>query len=287
MSNLFALLLIGFVALLVLGALCHSPQHHEPPTNEHRPHNKNVKPAHRSAPRSRPSAASFAPRPKPNPHLLDARKALHAFDFILKSFGRQPPWSGPKQLADYVHDLAVMLDHGDLQTASLELIAPDHAVLFRHRIEFRTADRPAGVDAAGGIELPLIPAHKIATHRILVAPVRRLAEYAHRLRCRWTNAEHLPDRPGSRFTSEHTRRTNADRMTGQVFVSNDARHTATIVTVSPGRDYAFARHAAFPVDVYLHRAQCDQPLTFEPGARVSFVVIQTPHGLQGRNIRPA
>ena len=67
---------------------------------------------------------------------LDAAKAIHAFDFILKSFAQTPPWSATGQRDDYAHDLAVMLRHRDLQHASLELLGADERILYRHRIEF-------------------------------------------------------------------------------------------------------------------------------------------------------
>lgn len=221
-------------------------------------------------------------------HRLDAQKTIHAFDFILRSLGRATPWqSTQKKMDDYSHDLAVMLEHGDLNTASLELLAADRSVVYRHEIRFGSANGQRSVDAAQGIELPLLPPDRIADHRLLVSPVRQIAQYRHRLRLSWSDADRLPERSGSRFASEHTRRVNRDRMTGQVFVTDEARRTATVINVSAAGDYAFARDPALPLDVYLHKAQCDLPVEFRPGMKVSFIPIQVPRGLQGRNIRLA
>ena len=224
-------------------------------------------------------------KPASTGHCLDAQKTIRAFDFILKSFGQRPAWSTPEKMDDYIHDLSVMLDEGDLQAASLELVGVNRTVLYRHRIAFRRAEGRNVVDTARGVELPVIPADRIARYRMLISPVSRLAVYRHRLRCGWENAERLADRPGSRFASEHTQRVNGGRMTGQVFVSEEARRTARIITVSPAGDYAFARDPAFPVDVYLHRSQCDGPMVFQVSTQVSFIAIQSPRGIQGRSIR--
>ena len=219
--------------------------------------------------------------------LLDARKTVATFDFILRSLARQPAWTTPRQRENYEHDLAVMLKHGDLQIASLELLAADRTVLYRHRIQYQHAIDLRGKDAAQGIELPLLPPARIAEHRMTVSPVRQIATYRNELHLSWGDADKLQDRSGSQFASEHTRHVNRDRMTGQVFVSNEARRVATVITVSAAEDYAFARDPAFPADVYLHKAYCETRTEFRSGMRVSFIAIQTPRGIQGRNIRAA
>jgi|GEM_PF-830927 cold shock CspA family protein len=230
-------------------------------------------------------------RPKgkkqPTGHHLDAQKTIAAFDFILKSIGRDTPWQSPRKRDDYIHDLAVMLDHDDLKTASLELVGADRSVVYRHEVRFGLANGRRSVDAAQGIELPLLPPERIANYRLLVWPARQIAQYRHQLRLSWRDAEKLPERSGSRFASEHTRRVNRDRMTGQVFVSDEARRTGVVINVSAAGDYAFARDPALPLDVFLHRAQCDKPMEFRPGMKVSFIPIQVPRGVQARNIRPA
>lgn len=230
------------------------------------------------------------PSSEPNPHrahILDAKKTLRVFEFILKSFDQAPLWRTPTQRADYVHDLALMLDEEDICSASLELLGADRTVLFRHTVQFLGTQEPARPDAAQGIELPILAADRIAGYRILVAPASRIDEYQHRLRRRWTSAQRLAERTGSRFSSEHTRHINAHRMAGEFFIADDARRTATIFHVSPAGDYAFASDPAFPVRIYLHKAFCETPFSFLPGVRISFVPIQTPRGIQARCARPA
>ena len=216
---------------------------------------------------------------------LDATKTVQAFDFILKSFGRTPPWTTAAQRDDHVHDLTVMLRHGDLERASLELVGADDTVIYRHRIEFGRNGGSGSVDADGGIELPLLARHQIARHRILVSPAARLDDYRPELRNGWGRAPTLNQRTGSCFASDHTRRVNAGRMNGEVFVADEARHTVTVLNVAVDGQYAFGRSAALAADVFLHRGQCAEAVTFQPGQRLSCVVIQTPRGLQGRNIR--
>jgi len=218
---------------------------------------------------------------------LNAKKAIRSFDFILRSLGQTAPWQSAKEKEDYIHDLTVMLAEGDLQTACLELLDADQSVLYRHEVHFGSADRQRRVDGAQGVELPLISPERIAGHRLLLSPVRRLADYRHELRRRWSYTRQLPEHPGSRFLSEHTQRIHGGRATGRVFVSDEARCTARVVHVSPAGDYAFATHPDLPLQVFLHKAYCEEPVEFAPGMKVSFIPIQTPRGLQGRNIRTA
>lgn len=218
-------------------------------------------------------------------HELDARKTVRAFDFILKSLGQTPPWSTPAQRDAYAHDLTVMLQHGDLVRASLELLGADDTVVYRHRIRFGGNGGPASVDPAQGIELPLLAPGQVARHRILIGPAAHTDKYRSELRMNWTAAEPLQDRAGDRFQSEHTRQANAGRMTGEVFVADEARQAVTVLNVAAGGQFAFGRSPALAADVFLHRGQCQQALTFESGQRLSCIVIQTPRGLQGRSIR--
>jgi hypothetical protein len=203
---------------------------------------------------------------------LDAAKTVHAFDFILKSFGQTPSWATAAGRDDYVHDLAVMLRHGDLARASLELLGADNTVIYRHRIEFGKNGGPGSVDAARGIELPLLAPGQVASHRILVGPAARTETYRHELRRNWSAAQRLEERAGSRFRSDHTRRVNAGRMTGEVFVADEARQTVTVMHVAAGGEYAFGRAPELATSVFLHRGQCDEPLTFQAGQRLSCVV---------------
>ena len=216
---------------------------------------------------------------------LDATKTVRAFDFILKSLGQTPPWSTAAERDAYAHDLTVMLQHGDLVRASLELLGADDTVVYRHRIRFGGDGGPATVDPAHGIELPLLAPGQIARHRILIGPAAHIDTYRRELRMNWTAAEPLKDRAGGRFQSEHTRQANAGRMSGEVFVADEARQTVTVLNVAAGGQFAFGRSPALAADVFLHRGQCAAPLAFQSGQRLSCVVIQTPRGLQGRNIR--
>lgn len=279
-----ATVLLIVVAIALLAALVASgaarPATEQAPTRKNPPH---------SSPRKASVSGNGNARPRhpdPTPHQLDAEKTLAAFQFILKSLGQPLPWKTPPERSAYLHDLVVMLQHGDLETASLELLGRDQTILFRHRVQFGAGGSRPARDPAWGIELPLLSRAQIADHRILVEPAAHIGTYRHQLRLNWTSAKRLRERPGSRFESQHTRRITAQRMTAQVFVTEEARCRGTIYHVSPAGDYAFARHPNLPADVFLHLYQCDQPLQFQPGQEVSFIPVQTPRGVQGRNIRP-
>lgn len=284
--GLLVVVVVGILFMVLFGA---RPPHPDPapPTTVPLGDSGEAGPRGRHRPVSVPTQNAPSAHTAPNGYHLDAQKTIRAFDFILRSLGRTPPWQSPEHMEDYIHDLTVMLQENDLEMASLELLGPDRSVIYRHEVRFGSANGQRGVDAAGGIELPLVPPDRIADHRLLIQRSRQIPHYRHRLRLSWSRADTLPERSGSRFSSEHTRHVNRDRMTGQVFVTDEVRRTATVINVSAAGDYAFARDPALPLDVFLHKAQCEQPLEFRPGMKLSFIPIQVPRGLQGRNIRLA
>jgi hypothetical protein len=218
---------------------------------------------------------------------LDARKAVATLDFILRSYGLQRWWRTDAERENYVHDLQVMMQNGDLSKADLEIVAADRSVLYRHSIYFTDERNPRCVDSACGIELPMIDRSKIAEHRLLVSPFRRVDSYRSQLRLSWGPADKLRDKVGGSFESEHTNKSTGGRNKAQVFVADDARHIGIVLNVSPAADYAFAHDSSLNVNVFLHRKFCLDGVLPGPGQKVSYVVIQTPRGLQGRNIRAA
>jgi len=220
-------------------------------------------------------------------HRLDAENALVALEFFLKSFALTPRWRTPAQRHDWIHDIALMLQLADLHAVSLEMLDPLGNLLLRFRIEFRSPEDPSPIDPARGFELPCLPTNSVASYRLLLGPLYRFYDYAHRLRSRWRSASPLPQLPPNVFLSRHLQTISFQRLSAAIFVSDLARREGAILTVSPAADFALASCADLPLPVFLHRSECDRPFLFQPAQKVSFVLIHTPRGYQGRNIRPA
>jgi len=217
---------------------------------------------------------------------LDVENALGAFEVFLKSFGLSPRWASANQRKDLVHDLTLMLQLADLHALCLELRNPCNHLVLLFRIEFRSTDDLSPVDPARGFELPWLPPNSVSSYRLLMGPVYRFYDYAHRLRSRWRSAQPAAHYPPNCFLSKHLQAVSFQRLSAFIFVSELARRSGTILTVSPAADFALARCVDLPSPVFLHRSECDQPFLFRPGQKVSFVLIRTPRGYQGRNIRP-
>ncbi len=216
--------------------------------------------------------------------LLDIRKTVSAFDFILRSYGQPIPWGTRR--GDYEHDLLVMRRHGDLEHAAVEILGQDRTVAYRYRVRFGES-AAVGFDAARGIELPILPKQSVSESRVLIGPTVRLDEYRLLLRNRWARADRLTFRNGGRFVSEHTARINGGRVAGEVFVADDSRKSGTLLNVAQTGCYGFVRHPQFPSDIYVHQSKCPPGMRLAPGLRISFVVVQTPRGLQAYDIRRA
>lgn len=235
----------------------------------------------------RPLMQSSAPAPAPERCRLDASKAVGALELVLRNYGRPLPWSGRHSRDDFVHDLALMRQQDDLNRVDIDLIDRAGAVVYRQRIAFDQARGGAVRDLAGGHELPVLPHGTVVNHRLIVSRKGREATYRNRLRLSWGTAEKLAEQCTEQFASGHTARINGGKARGEVAVSTAARRTAAIHKVCDSGTYAFARIAGFPGDIYLHADCRDGSFALRPGLRVSFVVVQTPLGLQGRSIRCA
>ncbi len=209
---------------------------------------------------------------------------LEIVEHIAASYAVPLPWN-PQQRAAYQHDLALMIDSGDLESAAFALLARDGRVLFRYCVQW--PDDPAQPPRLSWPELPLLPVHTIARSQFRVIRRGHSAAYAHRLELNWSSTDPSPRRPGCEFSSAAGSLSPLDAA-AQLFVTNDARRTFTVVNVLPHGVVGFGRHPELPVDVYLHRDHFDRsPAVLEVGQSVTCFVVQTPRGLQGRCIRPA
>ena len=90
-----------------------------PPIAAERPRAGNGKPpVRRAPPRLRPPRLAWVSAR----HLLEARKAMAAFDCLLTSHGHEPPWRTAEQFEQYTYETALLL-----QQAEPEWPSPDYA----------------------------------------------------------------------------------------------------------------------------------------------------------------
>lgn len=211
-----------------------------------------------------------------------AASLLDVVDYIAACYGVPLPWAAHKRQA-HQHDLALMIRSGDLESAAFALLARDGRVLFRYCVQW--PDDHLQVPRLSWPELPLLPVHTIARSQFRVLRRGNAASYADRLELNWSSTDPSPRRPGCEFSSTAGALSRPDAA-AQLFVTNDARRTLTIINVLPNGEVAFGRHPDLPTDVYLHRDQFDRsPAVLQVGRCVTCFIVQTPRGLQGRCIR--
>jgi hypothetical protein len=241
-------------------------------------------------PPKQPPAPAAQPKPTvgftvPPDCAMQVSKVVKQFDLVARSYNL-PIWA-PQSAADHLHDWGVMLAHGDLQSASLQLLAADKSILYELSIRFEGQKPKLGlVDSANGVELPVLDRAAVVGHRLMIQQNGREAVYRHLLRMTWRPAEALRKRPGDTFASEHARKITGGRQTANVHVGAEARQRL-VVTQTGEAGYAFGEVPAKGwKGIFLHRKFAPPGFQFRIGQQLLAVCVQTPRGLQARAIQP-
>jgi len=133
-------------------------------------------------------------------------KVLEQVRFICGSYG-QAFLKEADELDAYRHDLAVMLEYGDLKQVRLQLLDKDQKVIGEFCFEFSDHDRTTSfgraVDFAKGIELLWITASEIRSNRFVITHNGKLRTYMPLLKIHWGDAKELEKLPGRAFSSAH------------------------------------------------------------------------------------
>lgn len=215
------------------------------------------------------------------PFQLQVSKAIANLKLIARSYALSG-WS-EEYAQKLVHDISIMRVYGDAHSVRLEVFDSTNSIIFQHSENF-TGNGQRSIDSGGGLEIPVIPRHLVKDWRIVVPP-RLSPEYVPRLLLNWGPA---PDRSlarGSEFDSDHVTKMTGGRTDGKIYVGDVARHTGTITLVKG--DYGFARDDKLDADIFVHGRYVPDKALLRQGRRVSYVVTQTPRGLQARLVRNA
>jgi hypothetical protein len=217
---------------------------------------------------------------------LAAEKALMQLGFIDSAYNLGI-WNSPDSKGKWKHDLALMIAHNDLSHIRLELLGRDHSVIFEYRIDFigQRISSPM-TDHTGGLELALIDIGDVVDKRIIVQRNGRDAMYRDLLQINWTNAEVLPKRTGTTFQSEHTRKITGGRQNSECFVSNEAMREFRVVrTGAKGFGFAVPMRERNKTQYFFSLNSAPQVWRPAIGDIIEAIPVQTPKGLQLRNIR--
>lgn len=215
-------------------------------------------------------------------------KAVHALEFVARRLSRRL-FSSDAQRDNVMHDLLVIRTFNNLKSVTAEYLGANRSVVFAHSIEFSPNGNGNGrlVDAARGIELPVLPPSLIVDHVFSIFWHDRSQEelLKHLLKLNWSNKEELAKAKGTRIRSEHHERITAQSNSAEIYVTDLARHFGRITHVAEGRGFAFAKDETLGRSVWLHVCHAPTGCVFRLGQRVSYVVVDVPRGLQARDIR--
>ena len=226
----------------------------------------------RTPPALRPAAAPAGKGLDPHPAvrreidrgLAPLHRAAEAMGYALFDGDRQ----------ENEHDLAVMLAVGDLSRLTLEFIDAGRTVVAALSARF-----VAGRAVADDAELPLLDRRRIARRRFTTSRPSGPICYAALLRANWTAAPTLARASGTTLDRKRHHGVQAE-----VFVGDDSRRELRVVQAGP--KFAFAEGDGLPGRVFLHPEHSQGRRLFAVGERVTAVVVVTPDGTQGRDVRP-
>lgn len=225
-----------------------------------------------------------------DPVRVQIEKAIRALEFVAGRMGRRL-FSSQDERAKWIHDLELIRRLSNLKTVTAEYIGSDKAVVFEHEIAFSPNGHAKGmmVDSGGGVELPVFPLDLIKAHRLVMVEHDRSQRslYQHLLMVQWTTVECLKKAKGTSVPSVHHEKITGGNNSGSIFVCDLARHWGRITHVADGRGFAFAKDETLGRSVWLHVSHAPKGFVFREGARVSYVVVDVPKGLQGRDIQSA
>jgi hypothetical protein len=213
-------------------------------------------------------------------------KMVHQLSFIDRSYGLGLFPTGTEHFA---HDLTVMHAHRDLSSVCLQLLSENETVIFGFKVEFSRNAPSLGQfrDAACGIEVPVLIQKDIKTSRLLVTRKGGQQPYRDQLKLNWTPAQQKSQATGTAFRSQHAEKITGGRQNASFHVASEQEHQLVVVQTGT-RGFAFARDVTLGVDaVYCHAEFAPAGHVFHIGQKLVAVVVQTPKGLQARNIRPA
>jgi len=225
-----------------------------------------------------------------DPVRMQVEKAVRALEFVAHRLGRSL-FASEEERAKWMHDLEVIRRLNNLKAIAAEYIGADKTVLFEHEIGFSPNGHAKGIviDSAGGVELPVFPREIVREHRVVMREHDQAQRslYQHLLTVNWTTVECLKKAKGTSVHSEHHAKITRGNNTASLFVSELARHHGRITYVAEGRGFAFADDETLGHAVWLHVCHAPKGFVFRQGERVSYVVVDVPKGLQGRDIRAA
>ena len=212
-------------------------------------------------------------------------KVARQIDLIERSYDRSV-WSSAQHRQSWTHDLVLMLAYGDLRAVTFEFMNAQNDV--EARFEYMmTADKRVRIfiDSAEGVELPFLEKKHTVKNRVTVSRNGRESLYRDQLVNSWSAAEKLHSRTSSSFKSEHTQKITGGRQAGRVDVSSDARYNLQVYNAGD-KGYCFARATDLGIDgVFVHSKFCNGIGPLRPGDRITAVLIQTPRGVQARDVR--
>jgi cold shock CspA family protein len=228
-----------------------------------------------------------------DPVRLQIDKAIRAMEFVARRMG-QRLFSSEDDRSRWVHDLEVIRRVNNLKAVSAEYVGREKILIFAHEIQFSpngSANGPV-IDSAEGVDSPwcdkelvkLIEANRVTLTEKDPSQARL---YRDSLQIKFSTAEPLKKPKGTSVSSRHHEKITGGNNTANFFVCDLARHGGRITHVAEGRGFAFAKDETLGVEVWLHVSHAAKGFVFRRGDRVSYLVVDSPKGLQGRDIRAA
>lgn len=217
---------------------------------------------------------------EPNAANLLAQKLARELYRIAQAYGQQHPF----RYEDLVHDLAVMLQMGALNSVSLKFVRSTgrREVLAEYDYALHAGAPRFLMDTTQGIGIvPLTPPFEMV---MVVNRDTCGGAYESRLRMRWSDAPRYERRSGFEHRDGNTASRTGGRASKQVFMDDSLRRRGQVKFYVPAKRYGFIV-AADGLDIFFHANDLNG-LEPQPGQSVTFLPLATPRGMQAKDVRP-
>lgn len=218
---------------------------------------------------------------RPEGNRLLAEKVVRELFRIAQSYGQ----THSVGFEDLVHDLALMLEVGSLNSVSLKFHRPNarETVLVEYNYAFHAGRPQFHLDDAQGLGIvPLSPPIAMA---LVVNRGPATQPMTGQFRLNWGAAPEYRREAGFEHRDGNTAQRTGGRASKQVFIGDDLRREGQVKHYWAEKQYGFIT-GRDGVDVFFHASNLQG---FQPqrGQSVTYLPLVTPRGVQAKDVRPA
>lgn len=185
---------------------------------------------------------------------------------------------------DLLHDLALMIQHDDLEAVRLVLHDAQRHTLLEYAYHIRAGKMESNVppqDHVGG--LAVVPLVEPFSLNLLISRNGKARAYEPQLRIQWSQAPTYTRNGGTQCSNPHFGKKTGGRAGSDIYADRNLRKKGRVKFFLPHKQYGFITSDDIDApDVFFHTT--DTTGVLQAGERVSYLPLVTPRGVQARAV---